>query len=619
MARKSFTLIFLTGLTFLVFPSISQSVAPTLSWQKTFGGSSLDVFSSFCSTIDGGYVIAGKTLSTDSDVSVYYDLDDIWIAKLNNTGGIQWKKTLGGNGIDQVAQIIQTDDGGFIIAASTSSNDADVTGNHGGMDCWIVKLTSLGTIEWQRTFGGSKNDLVTYIQKVSNGFIVVGFSESSDGDLTDNKGGTDYWIFSINKTGTLLWQKNYGGTLNEVPFSICNNSLGNFIIAGQTYSSDGLITNKRGDSTTSDGWVVAIDSVGTLLWQKTFGGSDQDYFTSITQSSAGNIFLGGVTNSNNGSIGSKYGDTTTSDMWIMSIDQSGVVLWSKVYGGTESDLCAQIRSTVDGGIYAVGYTESKNGDVAFNHGNGDIWFVRLKADGTKMWEKTFGGSSQDIGVAFLQNSSGGYSVAGSTWSLDGDVTYNHGSYDYWVLNLSSISLPVGLSSFSAKVTSDNLTTLLDWRIDSPGSLYKYVVQRSYNGVIYNDIGSVLQAENMDKYQFRDSSPLVGDSYYRLKLIDLDGRFSYSNVEKISIIPKQYSLKLYPLPVTSSINVRLETDKSEYVNIVVIDKSGRTCINKAVSLKAGINIIPISVSSLNKGVYYLSAYGEKIEMQQFLKL
>ena len=124
--------------------------------------------------------------------------------KLFSTGHYVWQKSLGGTADDIASSIPITSDGGYIVAGGSSSNNDDVSGNNGSHDCWIVKLTSTAEITWQKSFGGSSIDAATSIQQTSDGgYIFAGYTESDDGDVTVNKGGSDYWIVKLNSSGTL--------------------------------------------------------------------------------------------------------------------------------------------------------------------------------------------------------------------------------------------------------------------------------------------------------------------------------------------------------------------------------------------------------------------------------
>ena len=175
-----------------------------IEWQKCLGGSGEDEANSIQQTTDGGYIVAGSTVSDDGDVSDYHGEEDMWIVKLDSTGKIEWQKCLGGSNYDYANSIKQTTDGGYIVAVSTVSDDGDVIGNHGSLDMWIVKLNKNGEIDWQKCLGGSDDDRAFSIQQTTDsGYIVAGKTFSDDGDAIGNHGDYDMWIVKLNKNGEI--------------------------------------------------------------------------------------------------------------------------------------------------------------------------------------------------------------------------------------------------------------------------------------------------------------------------------------------------------------------------------------------------------------------------------
>lgn len=215
-------LIYKLKLVILLFASIySNAQAPAIQWVKSLGGSSVETAFDISQTSDGGYIVAGNTSSTDGDVSGNNASTDYWIVKLSSLGIIEWQKCLGGSATDSGHSIEQTNDGGYIVAGFTTSNNGDVSGNHGSVDCWIVKLTAIGNIEWQKSIGGSASDYGYCIQQTSDGgYIVVGYTLSNNGDVIGNHGSADYWIVKLTFNGTIEWQKCIGGSLNDYGHNI---------------------------------------------------------------------------------------------------------------------------------------------------------------------------------------------------------------------------------------------------------------------------------------------------------------------------------------------------------------------------------------------------------------
>ena len=189
--------------------------APAMQWQKSFGGISSEAIRSVQQTSDGGYIVGGYKSLNSTDPTGNQNMD-AWILKLNMNGDIEWEKTFGGTLTETAASILQTNDGGFIFATWSNSNDGDVTGNHGGADFWVVKMSSSGDIEWQKSYGGTAPDLGMSINKTNDGgYIISGNTQSNDGDVSGNHGAGDAWVLKINNIGVIQWQKTLGGSSQE--------------------------------------------------------------------------------------------------------------------------------------------------------------------------------------------------------------------------------------------------------------------------------------------------------------------------------------------------------------------------------------------------------------------
>lgn len=166
------------------------SQSPEIEWQKNSGGSSQDEAYSVIQTLDGGFIAAGGSWSNDGDVFINHGSEDYWLIKYDINGNIEWQKTYGGTGIEKAFCIDQTIDGGYIVAGSSTSSNGDLTFNHGLDDYWILKINAIGSIEWQTSLGGSGSDEARSIQQTTDGgYIVVGTSSSNNGDIAGNHGG----------------------------------------------------------------------------------------------------------------------------------------------------------------------------------------------------------------------------------------------------------------------------------------------------------------------------------------------------------------------------------------------------------------------------------------------
>ena len=348
--------------------------------------------------------------------------------------GITWQKCLGGSNYDNAYSIQQTPDSGFIVAGYTSSIDGDVTGFHGGAaDYWVVKLNAIGNIDWQKSYGGSGWEEAFSISETSdNGFIVAGHTGSIDGDITLNHGFTDCWVVKINAVGAIEWQKSYGGSSTEYANEIQQTSDGGYIFAGFTYSNDGEVSDNHGTGTT-DWWVVKLDSEGSLLWQRCFGTFEDDVANAVKQTADGGYIVAG--------------DRQNGDDWdyyIVKLSSEGETEWEKIFGGTQTDAAQAILETADGSfVVSAGFTYSNDGDVTGHHGVGysDYWLMKLDSMGNLLWQKCYGGTRDDGAFSICQTIDKGFILAGGSVSNDGDVTGHHGgiSYaDFWIVKLDTI-------------------------------------------------------------------------------------------------------------------------------------------------------------------------------------
>jgi hypothetical protein len=455
---------------FVVTICLAQT-APTIEWARCYGGSDREDATSIIQTADGGFIVAGTSESNDGDVSGNHGRADYWVVKLNSSGVLQWQKCLGGSDWDEASSIAQTTDGGYIVAGYSSSNDSDVSGNHGLLDYWVVKLNSSGDIQWQKCLGGSDYDEASSIaQTADGGFIVAGRSYSNDGDVSGYHGTPgyygDYWVVKLNSSGDIIWQKCLGGSSDDWAYSIAQTTDGGFIVAGSSRSNDGDVSGNHGRA---DYWVVKLNSSGVLQWQKCLGGNDWDYAYSIAQTSDGGFIVAGFSESNDGDVSGNHG---SADYWVVKLNSSGDIQWQKSLGGSYSDVAYSIAQTADCGFIVAGKSGSNDGDVSGNHGGNDYWVVKLNSSGDILWQKCLGGSDWDVANSIAQTADGGFIVSGESYSNDGDVNGNHGGYDYWVVKLSPD--PIGIAEtplpehFSMSIAPNPFNSAVSITIDCRG-------------------------------------------------------------------------------------------------------------------------------------------------------
>lgn len=401
------------------------------SWNNVYGGTNEDLFTSVTGTSDGRYLAAGYTWSNNGDVTVNKGKSDVWLVKLDVGGAIIWQKTYGGSQNDRANAIIAASDGGYILAGYTESNDHDITTYRGGGDVWILKIDGEGNKLWQKTYGGSAYDQAFSIISTGDGGYMLGCaSHSTNGDITNNHGLGDAWLLKIDASGNKVWQKSYGGSNTEMSHWVVRSPDGGFVSAGYSdaFVADGDVQPTRG---LLDIWVFKTDAAGNLLWQKTFGGSQVDFARQIINTSDGYI-VAGYTASNDFQVTGFRGGST--DAWIFKLDLNGNLIWQKALGGTGAEDAFEIAADGNGYIF-TGFTSSNNGDVTGNYGSNDLWVVRIDGNGNMQWQKTFGGTGDDFtGYQIIVNPDNSYTIAGQTKSNDNDITGNHGDADAWLIS-----------------------------------------------------------------------------------------------------------------------------------------------------------------------------------------
>jgi len=425
-----------------------KAQAPSIQWQKSLGGTDFDQLFSIEQTNDGGYITAGSSNSQNGNILFNKGYNDYLVVKLDNMGSVKWLKSLGGSDEDVAYSIIQTVDGGYIAAGASFSNDYDVTGNHGNADFWIVKLDTSGIIQWQKSIGGSGDDYAYSIEQTNDGgYIVAGSSNSNDGDVTGNHGDSDFWVVKLSNIGVLQWQKSFGGSGLEEAKSLKKTIDGGCIIAGYSYSNNGDVIGNNGDR---DYWVIKLDSLAAIQWTKSLGGANYDEASSIMQTTDSGYVIAGESYSNNGNVISNNG---LSDYWLLKLNNNGNIQWQKSYGGSENDKARCIQQTSDGGYIVTGWTQSDDSDVLFNHlvGEQDYWILKLDGQGIIQWQKSLGGSSNEVAKCIKETNDGGYIVAGFSDSNDGDLTSYQGGDDCWIIKLGPTTTGTNNVNFNHKI------------------------------------------------------------------------------------------------------------------------------------------------------------------------
>jgi hypothetical protein len=563
------------------FWNVKVDSTGNIVWQNTIGGMGNDNFRAIDTTTDGGFIIGGYSNSeisgdkTETHLGVDDFSGDYWVLKLDSIGNVVWQNTIGGNSVDELFAIKQTLDGGYILGGeSLSDSSFDKSENNKGFsDCWVVKLDSLGNIEWENSFGGTGTEhLFSLDISIDGGYIIGASSHSGIGEdkSEPNKGADDFWVLKLDESGNIIWDKTIGGDSWDIIRSIATTIDGNYIVFG--YSNSGI----SGDKTEAnfgyeDYWLIKLNQDGEVLWQNTIGGSSIDIGISVTQKNNGNYLIGGYSFSNTS------GDKTDSlrgdsDFWIVELDSLGMILWDKTIGGDGKDLIANFIETSDGG-YLVGGTGYCNltGDMT-DPGNGstEFWIMKLCGDLTTITDSI---------------------CRGSFYTLpDGDVVTESGVYTILLTNKngcdSVVNINLELHEVNTLINFENGELVAN---DSLAIFYQWI-----------DCTDNTLVEGANDFYYK---PLSTGSY-AVVLTDNFGCIDTSEcykvlVEDISPSTFSFDITIYPNPATNFLNIETNSQIPDaFIEIFTID-------NKSVySSKFISNKTSIKLPELPIGFYWL---------------
>lgn len=353
----------------------------SLQWNKTYGGSKDDRGQSLVQTKDGGFALTGYAMSDDGDGSVNNGFHDNWVIKVDSQGELEWERSFGFSGHDHSYDIIEVQDGSLFFTGFLDITSARADGNtekngsrtrHGVGEFWATKIDASGELQWRGYFGGTNNDRShAVVQSDDGGFVMTGFSESNDFDISNTQGSYDFWMVKLDPNGNLLWERSFGGSGIEISYDIAKTQDGGYVITGNTFSTDGDVSKANG---ASDIWMVKVDATGTLVWERTYGGSDFDAAQAVIASKNGGYFIVGNSKSSDKDTNANYGEN---DIWLLKTDDVGDLVWQKSFGGTGLDFAFDIVEHPDGSIVLVGETSSTDFYDATSRGKSDVVMIKV--------------------------------------------------------------------------------------------------------------------------------------------------------------------------------------------------------------------------------------------------
>lgn len=360
----------------LVFP---LSASTQITFERTYGGSSLDHGLSVSQTLEGGYIIAGCTGPCG---------DYPYVIKTDAFGDTLWTRTF-----DIPARVYAglsvspTTDMGYVLAALywCCPREARIL---------VIKMDSLGTPQWERTYGkGQKrHSWGTHIQQTSDGaYILTGGA------------GLDPYLVRMDSLGNRVWERTYSFGHESISRCVQQTPDGGYVIAGGRWNV----------------FLIKTDSLGDTVWARAYGGTERDEGYCVQLTSDGGYIVSGSTASF---------ATVTRDVYLIKTDSEGNAIWTKTYGGSLIEKGYAVQQTIDGGYIIVGPTNS------YGAGEADVYLIKTDFEGNVVWTRTYGGSLGDKAFSVQQTSDGGYIIAGYTES------YAAGHADVYLIKTDSKGL-----------------------------------------------------------------------------------------------------------------------------------------------------------------------------------
>jgi hypothetical protein len=501
---------------------------------------------------------------------------------------VKWDKRFGGNDGERLTGFIQTDDNGFFIygysPSGSSGNKTD--SSKGSLDYWVVKIDSIGNKHWDKSYGGSADDLLfSAKQTLDGGFILGGFSYSdSSGDKSQNTfGNEDYWIVKIDSLGNKQWDKTFGGNSIDQMYSVQPVSDGGYVLGGFSYS-DSSGSKTQASYGSKDYWIIKTDSVGNQLWDKSYGGAIDDWFTKLQQTNDDGFIIGGFSNSD--SSGTKKQNSVGGyDYWIVKTDANGTQQWDKTYGGLSIDGLYALQQTADSGYILGGVSISNIGGdkTQPSWGAYDYWIIKTDAAGNLQWDKDLGGDkNEEVFGTIEQTPDGGFLLAGNSYS-----------------------------NISGNKTEDNFGAEQSWLIktDAGGSvlwdktIFTNTHEESGYALLAND-GSYVIANSSDAPIGGYKSEPAWNSTYDYWLVKMVDSVTISSIDLNSTGDVKFQLQVYPNPVTNLLFIKvMNVENSVAATFTITNTMGQLVFEKAMQLNSSAQ--QLDLTFLHSGVYFLS--------------
>jgi hypothetical protein len=337
---------------------------------------------------------------------------------------VEWSARFGGDGAECFSDVMETDDGGFLLLGRTESFGI------GGGDLWLMKVTDEGELVWERMYdgGGDYDWGSSMVRSQEGGFILLG------GTYSRGSGGSDLWLLGVDSSGEMLWDTTFGGPFDDFPSVIKASTSGEFCIAGETGSYG---------AGSFDAWILWVDAAGNLISQETYGDEHINSARDIELLEDGSIAV----------LGETFPYGSSRDMWFFMVDDEGTISHETTYGyALYNESAWSLTMDPWGGYISVGTTNAFTGHCY------DAWLVRLDEEGTVLWDTVYGWGNDDKGIDACITSEGDFLIGG-----DGSPSLEN-AFDFFLFEVDSS----GVQEWQTTFGSEYLEEMLGMELTSDG-------------------------------------------------------------------------------------------------------------------------------------------------------
>jgi len=435
----------------LLAGSVSAQIGgPLLLSEQSWGSAGNDWLFSVNPTPDGGFLLGGFSDSEpgDSKTAPHYGLNDYWVVKVDAAGVVEWDRSFGGSAEDFLTVVKPMSSGGWLLGGYTLSqtNGNKTAPPLGGRDFWIIRLDADGTVLWQQTHGGDQSE---YLQDIvltpDGGCLLAGYSLSLP---TGNKtapyyGFPDYWIVRLDADGNKLWDQSYGGTNSDFLESAVSTPDGGFALAG--YSRSGIGGNRQSAPLGGDDfWFLLVDTNGNKTFEAVLGGTDNETLKALVRTADNGFLLGGSSASD--ISGNKTSDNLgVEDFWLVRLNAAGTKMWDRSYGGSGQEVMWSLLERPDGRLLLGGWSGSTTNGTKTSEplGKSDWWLVSTDASGQPEWDHAYGGTEDELVLDMIDVGGGDIVLGGYSFSPEGlcRSAEHFGGNDFWLLRITDENVP----------------------------------------------------------------------------------------------------------------------------------------------------------------------------------